>query len=168
VKEEKARKDSYDKALAAYGEAMKEFHKGKFDRAQELLKAFTEKFDAEKELLDRAKMYLNLIMERGKKGTVTLKTADDYFYFGIFKINEGAYEDALKLFEKALEMKEDEGKLYYLMADAYILQGKTDEALEYLRKAFLKDKVFKILAQNETDFSPLWEDKKFKLISRLT
>ena len=30
------------------------------------------------------------------------------------------------------------------------------------------DKVFKILAQNETDFSPLWEDKKFKLLSRLT
>ncbi len=168
MKEEKARKDSYDKALAAYGEAMREFHKGRFERAQELLKSFTEKFDAEKELVDRAKMYGNLIRERGKKETIALKTADDYFYHGIFKINEGAYEDALKLFEKALEMKEDEGKIFYLMADAYILQGKTDEALEYLRKAFLKDKFFKILAQNETDFSSLWEDKKFKLISRLT
>jgi len=168
VKEDKIKKDAYEKALAAYGEAMKEFHKGKFDRAQELLKAFTEKFDTEKELVDRARTYLQIIKEKGKKETVTLKTADDFFYNGIFKINEGAYEDALKLFERALEMKEDEGKFYYLMADAYILQGKTEEALEYLRKAFLKDKVFKILAQNETDFSPLWEDKKFKLLSRLT
>jgi len=168
VKEEKIKKDAYDKALAAYGEAMKEFHKGKFERAQELLKTFTEKFDTDKELVDRAKMYLHIIREKGKKETGSLKTADDYFYYGIFKINEGAYEDALKLFEKALEMKEDEGKLYYLMADTYILQGKTEEALDCLRKAFTKDKVFKILAQNETDFSPLWEDKKFKLISRLT
>ena len=168
MKEEKIKKDAYDKALAAYGEAMKEFHKGKFERAQELLKTFTEKFDTDKELVDRAKMYLHIIREKGKKETGSLKTADDYFYYGIFKINEGAYEDALKLFEKALEMKEDEGKLYYLMADTYILQGKTEEALDCLRKAFTKDKVFKILAQNETDFSPLWEDKKFKLISRLT
>jgi tetratricopeptide (TPR) repeat protein len=168
VKEEKIKKDAYDKALAAYGEAMKEFHKGKFERAQELLKTFAEKFDTEKELVDRAKMYLQTIKEKGNKEMISLKTAEDHFYHGIFKINEGAYDDALKLFEKALEMKADEGKTYYLMADAYILQGKTEEALEYLRKAFMKDKIFKILAQNETDFSPLWEDKKFKLISRLT
>ena len=168
MKEEKTRKDAYEKALAAYGEAMKEFHKGKFDRAQELLKAFTEKFDTEKELVDRAKVYLQAIKEKGKKETVSLKTADDYFYHGIFKINEGAHEEAIKLFEKALEMKGEEGKLYYMMADAYMLQGKTDDALEYLKKAFLKDKVFKILAQNETDFSAFWDDKKFKLIARLT
>jgi tetratricopeptide (TPR) repeat protein len=168
VKEEKAKKDSYDKALAVYGDAMREFHKGKFDRAQELLATFVEKFGSEKELVDRAKMYIHLIKEKGKKETITLKAADDYFYYGIYKINAGAYDEALKLFEKGLEMKEDEGKFYYLMADAHMLQGKTDEALEYLKKAFLTDKVYKILAQNEPDFEPLWEDKKFKLISRLT
>ncbi len=167
MKEEKSRKDIYEKALAAYGEAMREFHKGKFDRAQELLKTFVEKFDAEKELVDRAKMYLNLIRERGKKETISLKTADDYFYYGVFRLNGGAYDEALKLFEKGLEMKED-GKFYYMMADAFMLQGKTEEALENLRKAFLKDKVFKILAQNEPDFSRFWDDKKFKLLSRLT
>jgi tetratricopeptide (TPR) repeat protein len=168
VKEEKTKKDNYEKALAAYGEAMREFHKAKFDRAQDLLKAFVEKFDSERELVDRAKMYLHIIKEKGKKETVTLKTSDDYFYYGIYKINAGAYDDAVKLFEKALEMKEEEGKFYYLLADAYMLQGKTDEALEFLKKAFQKDKVYKILAQNEMDFEPLWEDKKFKLISRLT
>lgn len=168
MKEEKTKKDNYEKALAAYGEAMREFHKGKVERAQELLKAFVEKFDSEREFVDRAKMYLHIIKERGKKETVTLKTPDDYFYYGIYKINAGAYDDAVKLFEKALEMKEEEGKFYYLMADAYILQGKTDEALEFLKKAFQKDKVYKILAQNEMDFESLWEDKKFKLISRLT
>lgn len=168
MKEEKTKKDIYEKALASYGEALKEFHKGRFDRAQELLKAFIEKFDAEKELVDRARIYLQIIQERGKKETVTLKTAEDFSYHIVSKINQGAYEEALKLIEKALEMKEEEGRFYYLMANAYMRLGKSDEALENLKKAFQKDKVFRILAQNESDFEPLWEDKKFKLITRLT
>jgi tetratricopeptide (TPR) repeat protein len=168
VKEEKAKKDSYERALSAYGEAMKEFHKGKLDKAQELLKSFLEKYDMEKELVDRAKIYLEITQEKGKKAVISLKTLDDYFYYSVYKMNTGDYEEALKLLEKALEMKEEEGRIYYLMADAYVLMGKTEEALESLKRAVQKDKFFRILAQNETDFEPLWEDKKFKLITRMS
>jgi len=167
VKEEKIRKDAYVKALSAYGEAMREFHKGKLDKAEELLKAFLEKHDTEKELVDRAKIYLQMTREKGKKESVSLKTFDDYIYFSVYKINSGAYEEALTLLEKALEMKGEEGRVLYLMADAYVLLGKTEEAMECLKKAFQKDKFYRILAQNEIDFAPLWDDKKFKLITRL-
>jgi predicted Zn-dependent protease len=64
VKEDKTKKDSYEKAFAAYGEAMKEFHKGKLDRAQELLTSFLEKYDTEKELVDRAQLYLQITQEK--------------------------------------------------------------------------------------------------------
>lgn len=168
MKEEKTKKDAYEKALSAYGEAMREFHKGRMDKAQELLKSFLEKYDTEKELVDRARIYLEIAKEKGKKETVSLKTIDDYFYYSVYKINRGDYEDALKLLEKALEMKEEEARIYYLMANAYVIIGKTEEALECLRKAFQKDKFYRILAQNEIDFAPLWEDKKFKLITRMT
>jgi tetratricopeptide (TPR) repeat protein len=168
LKDEKNKKDSYEKALAAYGEAIREFHKGRLDRAKELLQAFLEKHNTERELVDRANIYLQIAAGRGKKETVSLKTGEDYFYYGVYKINSGAYEEALKLLEKAAEMKEDEGRVYYLMADAYILLGKPEESMECLKKAFQKDKFYKIMAQNETDFEPLWEDKKFKLITRMT
>jgi len=168
VKEEKTKKDAYEKALAAFGEAMKEFHKGRLDKAQELLKAFLEKYDTEKELVDRAKLYLQMTQEIGKKETVSLKTIDDYVYYSIYKINSGAHDEALKLLEKALDMKEEEGRVYYLMADANILMGKADEAMECLKRAFQKDKLYRTLAQNEIDFEPLWDDKKFKLITRMT
>jgi tetratricopeptide (TPR) repeat protein len=168
VKEDKNKKDSYEKALVAYGDAMREFHKGNLDKAKVLLEAFLGKHNTERELVDRAKIYLQIAANRGKKETVSLKTGEDYLNYGVYKINSGAYEDALKLLEKAAEMNEDEGRMYYLMADAYILLGKPDESMECLKKAFQRDKFYKVMAQNEMDFEPLWEDKKFKLISRMT
>jgi tetratricopeptide (TPR) repeat protein len=168
VKEEKIKKDAYLKALSAYSEAMKEFHKGNLDKTEELLEAFLEKHDTEKELVDRAKIYLRMTRKKGEKETGSLKTIDDYVYYSVYKINSGGYEDALKLLEKALEMKEQEGRVFYLMADAYIHMQKTEDAMECLKKAFQKDKVYRVLAQNEVDFASLWDDKKFKLITRLT
>lgn len=168
MKEEKTKKDVYEKALAAFSEAMKEFHKGRLDKTEELLETFLEKHDTEKELVDRAKIYLQMTREKGKKETVSLKSIDDYVYHSIYKINSGAQEEALKFLEKALDLKEEEGRVYYLMADAHILMGKAEEAMECLKKAFQKDKVYRTLAQNEIDFEPLWNDKKFKLITRLT
>lgn len=167
MKDEKTKKDAYDKALAAYGEAVKEFRKGKTEKAKELFHSFVEKHDSEKEIVDRAKMYLEIIQEKGKKGSLPLKTSDDYLFASVYKINQGNYEDALKLLEKALEAGEEEGRTYYLMANAYIHLRKTEEALENLKKAFQKDKFYRIMAQNEIDFEPLWEDKKFKLIMRM-
>ncbi len=166
--EQKAKKDEYQKALAAYGQAMKEFHKGEFAKAEESLESFLGKFPGERELVDRAKLYLSICKAREKKETVHLKTFEDYFNQSVYRINRGEYEGALKLLEKALEMKTDEGKVFYLLADAHCKMGQVDTCLDYLKKAIQKDKYFRTLAQNESDFEPIWEDKKFKLITRMT
>lgn len=168
MKEEKVKKNEYEKALSAYGDAMKEFHKGKTDKAQELLKVFLEKYPQERELVDRAQIYIKICQEKGKKDFLPLKTFDDYMNSSVYKINKGDYEGAVKLLEKALEMKEDEGKVYYLMAVVFCFLKENETSLDYLKKAIQKDKFYRILAQNEVDFQPLWEDKKFKLIIRMT
>jgi len=170
VREEKIRKDEYQKALAAYSEAMKEFHKGKFEKASEALQNFLEKYSTEKELTDRAKIYISICGERVKtdKESFPLKTVEDYYQYGVYRMNSGDFEEALKSFEKAQKMNPDDGKIYYAMADLYCLSGQTELCLENLKKAIQLDKFFRILAQNETDFESVWEDKKFKLITRMT
>jgi tetratricopeptide (TPR) repeat protein len=169
VKEEKAKKDEYQKALTVYSDAMKEFRKEKFEKASEMLANFLEKYSMEKELADRAKIYLAICRERAteKKESISLKTAEDCYQHGVYKTNSGEFEEALKSLEKALKMTPDDGKIYYAMANLFCLMGQTDPCLENLKKAIQADKFFRILAQNETDFEPLWEDKKFKLITRM-
>lgn len=164
---EKIKKDDYEKALSAFHQAVKVFHKRELGRAKELLKSFTESFTSERELVDRAQIYLKICASEQKKEKPLLKTFDDYYQYSIILLNQGNHDEALKLLEKAREMKPKEGKVLYLMADVYCLQGDTEKCLEHLRKAIQIDKFFSTLAQNESDFEPLWEDKKFKLITRM-
>lgn len=168
MSEQKAKKDEYQKALAAFGLAMKDFHKGVLDKAVVGLKAFVEKFPEERELVDRAQIYLSIAQKRPRKETVHLKDFEDHYNYAVYKMNSGDREGALKILEKALEFKKDEAKVHYLIADVLCLLGRADEGLEALKKAVQKDKLFGVLAQNESDFAPLWEDKRFKLVTRVS
>jgi len=169
VKDEKAKKDEYQKALAAYAEAIKEFRRERFDKAIEALRGFIEKHPAEKELVDRARIYIAVSENRlkGKGEPVALKTAEDHYQYGIYKINAGEHEEAIKLLEKAAKLDPESGKVSYALADLNCLMGRNEDCLEHLKKAVQIDKSFRVLAQNEPDFEPLWEDKKFKAITRV-
>ncbi|MBP1659822.1 MAG: hypothetical protein H6P95_1014 [Candidatus Aminicenantes bacterium] len=167
MREQRSKKDEYQKALAAFGMAVKEFQKGEFDKAASSFKDFIEKFPADKEVVDRARAYLAIAQKRPKKDAVSLKTFEDHYRYAVARINQKDYAGAVKLLEKALEFKQHEGLVHYLMADAHSLMGQVDEALETLKKAIQKDKTYAVMAQNEPDFEALWEDKKFKLITKL-
>ncbi|HDT14115.1 MAG TPA: tetratricopeptide repeat protein [Candidatus Aminicenantes bacterium] len=167
MREQRPKKDEYQKALAAFGQAVKEFQKGDFEKAAASFQDFIEKYPADKEVVDRAKAYLGIAHKRMKKENASPRGFEDTYRAGLGKINEKDYAGAVKLLEKALEYKENESAVLYLLADARCLMGQTDESLEMLKKAVQKDKNFAILAQNEPDFEPLWEDKKFKLITKL-
>ena len=167
MREQRSKKDEYQKALAAFGLAVKEFQKGEFDKAAASFKDFMEKFPADKEVVDRARAYLAIAQKRLKKDSVSLKGVEDHYRYAVARINQKDYPGAVKLLEKALEYKENEGLVYYLLADAHCLMNQADEALELLKKAVQKDKNFAVIAQNEPDFEGLWEDKKFKLITKL-
>ena len=167
MREQRSKKDEYQKALAAYGQAVKEFHKGEFDKAAASFKDFIEKFPAEREVVDRAKSYLAIVQKKPRKESATLKSFEDHYRAGVVKINQRDLPGAVKVLEKALEFKENEGLVNFLLADAHCLMGETEASLELLKKAVQKDKTYAVLAQNEPDFEPLWEDKKFKLITKL-
>jgi len=168
LKEEKSKKDEYQKALTAYGDAMKEFRKSKWEKAQEAFGLFIEKFPAERDLVARARTYQSIAAERFKepREIPPLKTAEDYANAAVYKMNTGAAEEALKLVEKALKTDPADARLLYLQADLLCRRGRLDESLEALRQAVAGEKAYRILAQNEVDFAPLWEDKRFKTITK--
>jgi predicted Zn-dependent protease len=169
VKDERTKKDEYQKALAAYSEALKEFRKGRFEKAADLLRSLLEKHAAEREFADRARTYLAICEEklREPRELPTPKTFSDFCHHAIYRMNRGEFEDAQKMLDKAAKLDPDAAIVPYLNAALLTAMGKLDEGLEFLKKAILADKAYKIMAQNEHDFEPLWEDKRFKLLTRM-
>lgn len=163
--EEKVKKNDYEKALAAYSQAMKVFRKKDYNKSEELLKQFLEAFPKEKELIDRVHLYLKLCENKKNKETVSLKSFEDYYQYSIIKINLGEYDEALKLLTKAQELDPQSAKIDYMMANVLCLMENEEECLEFLGKSCEKDPYFKILAQNEEDFEILRENEEFKKIT---
>ena len=165
---EKKKHDDYEKALNVYKQTIKSFQKGDYQKASEQIKGFMNKFDDEKELCARADVYLKICESRLEDKVEKPKDFEDYFLHAVYQLNSGNLEQALELAKKAEQKQPKEGKIHYLIASIYLKMDKLDQALESLKSAVHIDKFFKIMARNETDFEKLWQDKKFKLITKLT
>ena len=164
---EKKKVDSYEKAILSFGEAVKTFRKGSCEKAVEMFEALIEKHASERELVDRARAYIKICQKITTKATLPSKTFNDLYESGVFLMNLGKYEEALKLFNKAIEKNPDHAKILYFMAAIYQSMGDSDQSLEFLKRSIQQDKYFKVLAQNDSDFEDLREDKKFKLLTKL-
>jgi tetratricopeptide (TPR) repeat protein len=167
AEKQKKKIDSYEKAILSFGEAVKTFRKGNCEKAVELFKALMKKHASEKELVDRAQTYLEICQKVKSEKTIPLKTFDDLYENGVILMNKGEYEEALMLFNKAVEKDPSYAKILYFIAAIHQLMGNTDQSLEFLKKSIQKDKYFKILAQNDSDFEALREDKKFIILTKL-
>jgi len=164
---EKKKIDSYEKAILSFGNAVKAFRKGNCEKAVELFKALMEKHALEKELVDRAHTYIDICQKIKGEKTTPVKTFNDVDENGVLLMNDGNYEEALKLFNMAVEKDPNHAKILYFMASIYQSIGDKNQSLEFLKKSIQKDKYFKILAQNDSDFEDLREDKKFKILTKL-
>ena len=162
------KKNGYEDALRAYSQAMKVFQKGDCEKAVEMFTAFLDKYGSEVDLADRARIYIAICGEKKNKPKISLKTYDDYMNNAVYQMNSGDIKTAIKYFGKAAEMKPKEAKIPYLTAVAQFLSGKKEECLDSLNKAVKMDAFYAVLAQNEADFEPLWNDEDFKAVVAAT
>lgn len=159
------KKTRYQEALNVYGKAMAVMQKKDCKKAKELFSEFLEKFSSEVELADRVRIYISICDDKKTTAKVPLDTYEDYVNYAVFQMNSGDHDGALKSFEAAGKIKPKEGRVPYLISLAHFLAGNKKESLDYLNKAVKIDEYFAVMAQNESDFEPLWKDEEFKAIT---
>ncbi len=149
---ENARKD-FDRGVAA-------LQKKKFEEAERNFQDLIEKYADEKELVDRARVYL-AVCERQKKARPALTEAEDFYYAAVLEKNRGNVPEAIEHLKHAAK-KTGGGRVDFLLACCYAQSGDPGTALEHLKKAIDEDQRHRILARHDSDFDPVRDSPEFQ------
>ncbi|MGH9400101.1 MAG: tetratricopeptide repeat protein [Thermoanaerobaculia bacterium] len=143
---EKARKD-YDRGVVA-------LQKKKLDEAQRNFLDLIQKYPGERELVDRARVYLSVVDRQKRDAQSVLTEPEDFYYAAVLEKNRGNVAEAIEHLKRAAR-KNGHGRVDFLLACCYAQNGETDTALAYLKKAIEEDQSNRILARHDRDFDPV-------------
>jgi tetratricopeptide (TPR) repeat protein len=150
---ENARKD-YDRGVSA-------LQKKKLDEAERNFTDLIQKYPEERELVDRARVYLSVIERQKREAGPTLTEPEDFYYAAVLEKNRGNVAEAIEHLKRAAK-KNGHGRVDFLLACCYAQSGETDTALAHLKKAIEEDKSNRVLARHDSDFDMLRETPAFQ------
>jgi tetratricopeptide (TPR) repeat protein len=135
-----------------FSKAAKKFSAGDYKTARALFE------DAAKgpvlSVNESAAMYIRMCDQRIQRAAPELKTAEDYYNYGVGLINASRTADAIQALEKAAAL-EDSAHILYVLALANGLHGDLPSAASSLRRALQLDPSTRGLARSDPDFQPL-------------
>jgi tetratricopeptide (TPR) repeat protein len=150
---ENARKD-FDRGIGA-------LQKKRFDEAERNLLDLIQKYPDEKELVDRARVYLAVCERKKKAARPTLVEPEDLYYAAVLEKNRGNVSEAIEHLKHAAK-KNGGGRVDFLLACCYAQSGDPGTALEHLKKAIEEDQRHRILARHDRDFDPVRDSPEFQ------
>lgn len=141
-------------ARKEYEKAIDLFHKRRFEEAERHFEELLGRHPDEKELLDRARMYLAACKNGRKKAAATAEP-DEAYHAAVYEKNRGNLEKALDLLRRSVGHRDGDGRVFYLAACCHALAGDPEQAVANLRKAIAADVQNRIQARLESDLSSL-------------
>ena len=132
-----------------------------FRRARAEIKALMETYPGEKEILAKARSYLQICDREEAALRKPAVTGDQLYMFGVVEHNRGNYESAISVFNQLLAKQPDADYLYYAIAASSALRCDVVQALVNLRKAIGLNESNRVYAKNDPDFISLHEQGEF-------
>jgi len=152
----------HEKALKEFERGVGLLQKQSYSEALERFETIVGSFPQEKELTDRANVYLRICKSLIDRKDPQPRKPEDFFYYGVIKANQADYDEAVRLLEKALQSAPKDEKVHYVLASTLALKGDRREALEHLRSAIELNATNRVYARNDPDFEPLRDDDNFQ------
>ena len=153
---EAARKE-YEKGVAS-------LQKKKFDEAERHFRALLEEFGDERELADRARLYLAVCEKRKKPAKPPLGDDVDPYYAALVEKNRGNLEAAVEQLKKTAK-KNGDGRCAFLLACCYARMNDVENALDHLKRAIMEDEGNRTRAARDSDFDALRESPEFQKLT---
>lgn len=149
------RRSTYVDAVASYERGVQLLQARKFKEAAATLETVISQFPEEKELHERARLYL-LVCQRGLAAAPAKeKTADERVFAATLAINNGQISEAIAELSAALQQDPEHDHATYMLGVAHALRGDTDRAVHFLGHAMALNIENRELAWKEPDLESL-------------
>jgi tetratricopeptide (TPR) repeat protein len=153
--------EAYDAALESYGEALGMLRKGDYSGALERFRKVESANRDEQELADRARTYAALCARKLAPPDRAPQSAEERYYLGVLRANEGRFDEAAALLDQALAAEPSSPRVLYARASLRALQGRTDGAVADLRAAIAGEPLLRHQAANDPDYERIRNEAAF-------
>ena len=158
------KRTSYVEALATYERGIEALQRRDFAGAAELLRVVLDRFPEERELHERARLYLKVCERQTGPAPAPPRTVSDRIYAATVALNAGNPDEAHRLLHGVLREEPDHDHAEYMMAVTQSARGDAEDALAHLRRAIELNSENRSLAAQEPEFEQLRDHDQFRQV----
>jgi tetratricopeptide (TPR) repeat protein len=156
------RKPGFYEAVAIYERGVQALQRHDFQAAAGFFRTVLERYPEERELLERARLYLRVCERETERQQPAPKTPAERVYAATVALNSGDHAGALDHLQRALTEDPDSDHAHYIMAVALGGRQRFAEALDHLRQAIALNPENRTLARQDPDLESLRDHAGFK------
>jgi tetratricopeptide (TPR) repeat protein len=157
-----ARKPTYHEAVALYERGLQALQRRDFGAAADALRSVIGQYPDERELLERARLYLKVCERELEPREPAPRTADEWVYAATVALNAGHEALALQHLQRALAENPRHDHALYMMAVASARRADLAASLDHLRRAVALNPENRALARQDPDLESLRVDPTFR------
>jgi tetratricopeptide (TPR) repeat protein len=158
------RRPAFYEALAVYETGVRALQRHDFEAAADSLRGVIQRYPGERELVERARLYLQVCERETARRPSGPQTPSESVYAATVALNAGDVEGALSHLNRALERAPESDHAHYIMAVALVDKGDPSRALVHLRQAVTLNPDNRSVALQDPDLSALHDLDAFRQV----
>jgi tetratricopeptide (TPR) repeat protein len=148
-------RSAYAEAVLTYERAMLALQAKRYPDAAQLLRTVIATYPEEKELIERAQLYLRVCMRHLAPPDATPTSSEERVYAATLAINAGDTERAVTLLTSAVTQDPSNDRAEYMLGVALAIRGNHDAAIAHLERAVALNPETRNLIVKEADLEAL-------------
>jgi tetratricopeptide (TPR) repeat protein len=156
------RRSTYIEAVAVYEQGLEKLQQHDYRGAAALFESVLVQYDEEKELHERAKLYLNICQRHVSTSVSAPHTVEERLYASTLALNGGRYDEAILHLRLVRDEDPDNDHALYMLAVAHAQRGEFAEAVAHVERAIAINPENRALAKTDPDLDPVRDDDAFR------
>jgi tetratricopeptide (TPR) repeat protein len=149
------RRSTYIDAVAMYERGVQALQARKYREAAETLRGVIAQYPEEKELHERAVLYLRVCERQLAAAPKAVESLDDRVYAATVALNNAQVDQAISLLLAVVSTDAEHDHAIYMLGVAYALKGDYARAVQHLSRAMALNPENRDLARKEPDLEAL-------------